>query len=395
MERTGRIPSIDLFRGLTILVMVFVNDTDGVTGVPAWARHMAANVDGMTFVDVVFPAFLFIVGMSIPFSLGQRLQRSASGLAVQQHILGRTLGLVIIGFFMVNAEDGFNPRFMALPISLWSLLSYACFYLIWGVYGSGRPGGGVHVLRSVGVLGLVTLALAYHGGPDGKQWMTPQYWGILGLIGWAYLIGAAVYQWAGRSVIATLTAVAVCVAYFALGHWSGLSGHPVLAVLLAQDLNATHAAIVLCGLATSLIFFDSRAVHSKWRPLLYALGLAAVLFIAGHFLRPAFPVSKIYATPSWGLYSAAICVVLFLLLYLIVEIKGFKRWAGFVEPAAVNPLVTYLLPFVVEAILTLCGVGLPPALRAGVAGVLCSVGYTAAILGAAYFLTRWNVRLAP
>lgn len=392
MVRTGRVPSIDIFRGLTILVMVFVNDLDGVTGVPAWARHMPANIDGMTFVDVVFPAFLFIVGMSIPFSLGQRLQHSASGLAFQQHILGRTLGLVIIGFFMVNAEDGFNPRFMALPISLWSLLSYACFYLIWGAYGSERPGG-VHVLRSIGVLGLVTLALAYHGGPDGKQWMTPQYWGILGLIGWAYLIGAAVYQWAGRNVIATLVTVGLCVGYFALGHGSGLSGHPALAVLLAQDLNATHAAIVLCGLATSLIFFDPSAANSKQRPLLYALVLVAALYVAGHFLRPAFPVSKIYATPTWGLYSAAICVALFSLLYLIVEIKGCKRWARFVEPAAVNPLVTYLLPFVVEAILTLCGVSLPSALRAGTPGVLCSAGYTAAILGAAYYLTRWKVKL--
>jgi len=67
-----RIASIDAFRGLTILVMVFVNQLAGVSGVPQWARHMKADADAMSFVDVVFPAFLFIVGMSIPFALNQR-----------------------------------------------------------------------------------------------------------------------------------------------------------------------------------------------------------------------------------------------------------------------------------------------------------------------------------
>ena len=67
-----RIVSIDAFRGLTILVMVFVNQLAGVSGVPQWARHMKADADAMSFVDVVFPAFLFIVGMSIPFALNQR-----------------------------------------------------------------------------------------------------------------------------------------------------------------------------------------------------------------------------------------------------------------------------------------------------------------------------------
>jgi predicted acyltransferase len=391
--RTGRIPSIDVFRGLTILVMVFVNDVHGVSGIPAWMRHMPATADGMTFVDVVFPAFLFITGMSIPFSLRQRLARGGAGMVVQQHILGRTLGLVVIGFFMVNAEDGFNPLRMVLSISLWSLLSYACFYLIWGVYGSERSGG-LHVLRSVGVLGLVTLALAFHGGPDGKQWMTPQYWGILGLIGWAYLIATVVYQLAGRSVIAMMSAVALCVAYFGMGRWSELDGHPGLAVLFAQGGNATHAAIVLCGVATSLVFFDAGVSRSSRRPLLYVLAWATALFMAGHFLRPVFPVSKIYATPTWGLYSAAICIVVFSLLYIIVEIRGLKRWARFVEPAAVNPLVTYLLPFVIEAVLELFGVSLPSVLRAGLVGVLWSATYTLAILGAAYLLNRWNVRLA-
>ncbi len=69
-----RVVSIDILRGLTILVMIFVNDIAGVIGLPSWLKHIQPpDADGMTFVDVVFPAFLFIVGMSIPQSLGKRL----------------------------------------------------------------------------------------------------------------------------------------------------------------------------------------------------------------------------------------------------------------------------------------------------------------------------------
>ena len=93
-----RIASIDAFRGLTILVMVFVNQLAGVSGVPQWARHMKADADAMSFVDVVFPAFLFIVGMSIPFALNQRQARGDDGAALQRHVLARSLGLIVLGF---------------------------------------------------------------------------------------------------------------------------------------------------------------------------------------------------------------------------------------------------------------------------------------------------------
>ena len=64
---TQRIFSIDAFRGVTILVMIFVNELAGVGGLPAWTKHAEADANTMTYVDVVFPAFLFIVGMSVPF----------------------------------------------------------------------------------------------------------------------------------------------------------------------------------------------------------------------------------------------------------------------------------------------------------------------------------------
>ena len=73
-----RILSIDIFRGLTILTMVFVNDLASVANIPQWMKHMPADADAMTFVDVVFPAFLFIVGMSIPFAVKNRISKGQS-----------------------------------------------------------------------------------------------------------------------------------------------------------------------------------------------------------------------------------------------------------------------------------------------------------------------------
>src|SRR5580765_95496 len=72
-----RIASVDVLRGFVMFMMIFVNDLSGAGKiVPDWMVHFSErNRDGsgMTFVDLVFPAFLFIVGMSIPLAVGGRM----------------------------------------------------------------------------------------------------------------------------------------------------------------------------------------------------------------------------------------------------------------------------------------------------------------------------------
>lgn len=65
----ARIMSIDIFRGLTVLLMVFVDNLDFVKGLPWWTYHMPRQANGMTYVDMVFPAFLFVMGMSLASTL--------------------------------------------------------------------------------------------------------------------------------------------------------------------------------------------------------------------------------------------------------------------------------------------------------------------------------------
>src|SRR5581483_266873 len=153
-----RIKSLDALRGLTILVMIFVNDLAGVQGAPAWMKHVSPHdADGMTFVDVVFPAFLFIVGTAIPFAIGKRLDQGEPLARVWRHILTRTLSLLIIGVFMVNEESISDQG--VLPPALWSLLMYLGVILVWNALPRepGRKRTLMIGLRIIGVALLVAM----------------------------------------------------------------------------------------------------------------------------------------------------------------------------------------------------------------------------------------------
>jgi predicted acyltransferase len=65
----GRLACLDAFRGFDILVMIFVNTIAGMAGIPFILRHAKAEMDAFTLTDLVFPGFLFIVGVAVPLSL--------------------------------------------------------------------------------------------------------------------------------------------------------------------------------------------------------------------------------------------------------------------------------------------------------------------------------------
>src|ERR1700757_3554393 len=103
LTATPRVAAIDIFRGLTMAVMIFVNALSEVRGLPWWTYHARANVDVMTYVDMVFPFFLFAVGMSLPLSVAQRLKRNSSFLPMWGHVAVRVLGLIVLGEILANA----------------------------------------------------------------------------------------------------------------------------------------------------------------------------------------------------------------------------------------------------------------------------------------------------
>jgi len=128
-----RVLSIDIFRGITMAVMIFVNDLASVHGLSKWTYHMPAKVDAMTYVDMVFPAFLFIVGMALPIAVKQRLKRNASLASLWLHVVLRVIALLVLGLILANAEHGDRAR-MHIASELWALLGLVGAILLWNVY---------------------------------------------------------------------------------------------------------------------------------------------------------------------------------------------------------------------------------------------------------------------
>ena len=388
-----RIRSIDAFRGITILVMIFVNDVSGVASIPAWMKHKAADADAMTFVDVVFPAFLFIVGMSLPFAINNRVKKGDSFLKLQGHILWRTLGLLVLGVFMVNGESGCNEKAMGMSAAAWSLLFYLCAILVWNVYRFQNKTW-AWLLRITGAIGLVFLGLVYRGGEDGSQRLSPHWWGILGLIGWSYLFSCIIYQLVRGRIGLLLLAIAMCIAWYTISRSESMKEIVVWQWMAQRSGHAAHTSIVLCGIVLSLLFFDQGVSKKISLRFAYAGLFALAGMIAGYLLRPYYTISKIYATPTWCLYSVAICTVLFSLLYWLTDVKKLDRWTGFFQPAASNPLLVYILPGIIMYLQILLGLHFMPAVfHEGITGIAWSLCYAVFIMFIAMGLNKLNIRL--
>ena len=387
MATTRRL-SIDIFRGLTIFTMVFVNDLAGVVNIPAWMKHAATHADTMTFVDVVFPAFLFIVGMAIPLSIAAREKKGESLYEMLFHVLIRTSSLIIIGVYMVNSEE-MNASANLLPKWLWDSLLYISVILIWNNYPKETNKRRIYAaLKIIGMVILVILWYSFRKGEIGELRMTHSWWGILGLIGWAYLITVLLYLMFRDQLFAYIGLLGLMIV-MVLGLKGGELSFPSwLTWLNGQAGHFSHAALCIAGLSTTLIFKkgESYQTHIRWFVV-----FACMCAIAAFMVRPYFGISKNLATPAWVLYCITICLLLFSLIYWLSDIKGIHRWAAFLKPAGENPLLTYILPYLFYALI---GYGnWPEVLNSGIPGVMRSIIFSLFILAIASILTRWNIRL--
>ncbi|MES1160070.1 MAG: DUF5009 domain-containing protein, partial [Bacteroidota bacterium] len=198
-----RLASVDAFRALTMFLMIFVNDLWSLSGVPEWLDHATKTEDRMGLADAVFPAFLFIVGLSIPFAISARITRGFSQKSTLIHILTRSLALLIMGIYHVNLEN-YDKAGALLPKPIWQIAITLGFFLVWLDY-SGKSKKKKMYLQGCGILLLAVMALLYKGGAPGHaHWMRTSWYGILGLIGWCYLLGAVIYLY-GKDRLAILT----------------------------------------------------------------------------------------------------------------------------------------------------------------------------------------------
>lgn len=354
MVKSGRVLSIDIMRGITLILMLFVNDLF-MPGVPSWLGHMEADVDGMGLADWVFPGFLFMVGMAIPFAIRKRIDSGEDNYTISRHIALRTISLVIIGVLMLNSGR-IEPVFTGMSRDLWALLMYVGIFLTWNDYrDNDKNYFGNISLKLLGMALLTFLVFKFRSGePENDGSIITGWWGILGLIGWGYLVASFVYLFIRDSILNTTI---VFIFFLGLNICARLNLltflDPVMPVF-GVILEGSVPMIVLAGVLTSLILKKNPENHKKQLAVIVTAGALSIL--AGFYLRNWFIISKNQATPSWGLICIGISMILFGLLYYIIDVQGKSGWANFIRPAGENSLTTYLAPAILYHLIWMSGI---------------------------------------
>lgn len=391
---TGRIASIDVFRGLTMMVMVFVNNLAGVRGLPWWTYHAHMQQNVMTYVDMVFPFFLFIVGMSMPIAIAGRLKRSPSYVSLWRHILSRSIGLVVLGLILANAEKGDAVR-MGLSTAAWTLLGLTGAILFWLVPSRNPRYARIFLgMRIVGFLMIVGVFAIFRRTTHGAAaWIDFSYPEILGLIGFAYLSVALLYLSTRRWLWAPLAWFVALTAFCALTTAHIIRLPRPLPLYFWPFGQGSSASMVMAGLVTSIIFLGKHRWQSLRQKMWLALGFAVATFVAARILAPL-GISKMRATPTWCLANVGASVLCFMLLYWICDVMGKTRWAFFAKPAGENTLLTYLLPDIYSYLTALVGFTyLDRYFQTGASGVIGAIVFTFVILAVSAVLTRMRIRL--
>lgn len=387
-----RVASIDIFRGLTMLVMIFVNQLGEMRGLPWWTYHMPASANGMTYVDVVFPFFLFIVGMSAPLAIRRRLSQGESTLALCLHVAARSVALIVLGLILANS-DKVDRRMTGATANVWTFLALLGAILFWNSYPKSLRYKSVFKgLKIAGlVLSVAMLIIFRRLDSNGHEaWLATSYWEILGMIGWTYLNVCILYiptrRWLWVQLVwfsgLTLLNILSC------AHWITFTYRAPFYIWPLK--SGAFASIIMAGVITSLLFLTDAFTTDRIKKTKAALCFAAVLFALGWLTAPL-GISKVRATPTWCLVCSGAGICTFLVLYWVCDVQKHVRWAMFVRPAGSNTLLTYLLP-------PLCAAAFGREVLLvqwdhGWIGVAQAVVFTAGIMAVAALLTRWRVRV--
>ncbi|MBS1946399.1 MAG: DUF5009 domain-containing protein [Bacteroidetes bacterium] len=391
-----RLQSIDVFRAVTMLLMIFVNDLWSDKDVPRWLEHAAKMEDALDFSDIIFPAFLFIVGLSIPLAISARIERGASDSEIMAHITGRGIALLVMGFFHVNLEN-YDKVGALVPKPYWQLLITLGFFLIWMDYSPKMKKTRKQFSQVAGILILVVMAVFYRGLRQGHPvWMRPQWWGILGLIGWAYLLAAFICLFAKNKTSVLIIAL-VSFLFFDICFNAGwLDFLKPASKYIWIVGNGSMPALTMAGALVSCLykkFYEEGKQEKIWAVFsVVALAMLACGFMVRHSLGG---ISKIRATPSWVMICTCINIFAFMFFMYVVDIKQKQHWFKTIKPAGTSTLTAYLLPYLHYAIYNIFypAMVLPLFWRTGIVGIVKSFLYAWAIVMITGLLEKKRIRL--
>lgn len=298
--KTGRLMSLDVFRGMTIAFMIIVNTPGTWSHVFAPLRH--AKWHGCTPTDLVFPSFLFIAGVAVYYSL-KKYNFEFSGPSLFR-ILRRVALIFAAGLFL-NIFPHFDRDYSTLRI-LGVLQRIALAYGLGAI---------IVLLVKRNYIWIVT-AIILLG-----------YWALMYFLG-----GSDPYSLEGN--LATRVDTAILGANH-LYRGFGIAFDP-------EGLMSTIPAVgtVLLGfMAGNLI----GSFGTSWKTVGSLAAIGAALVAVGLIWGQLFPINKPLWTSSYVLYAGGIGMILLSLLFIIVDLWGFKGWTGFFNTFGTNPMFTYVL----------------------------------------------------
>jgi predicted acyltransferase len=326
-----RLISLDVFRGITIAGMLLVNNPGTWSAIYPPLEHAAWN--GWTPTDVIFPFFLFIVGITTHLSITARRERGDDDAALVKQILRRGALIFLLGF----------------------LMSLFPFYQ-WGT---------IEGMQNPSIMDRIVY-----------RWEHVRILGVLQRIGLVYTIAALL------SLKTTLKQQVVIVAVLLYGYWfamtlipvngtfMGVPGRYIGAVLLntPSETLAAHLDRAILGLNhiwAGSVTYDPEGPFStipaigtamlgifagKWigqrRPLierisgLFAIG--SIGMVVGLMWSWAFPINKNLWTSSYVVFTAGMACVTLATVMWIIEVHDIKWWTKPFVIYGVNPIVAFV-----------------------------------------------------
>ncbi len=305
MSTTKRILSVDIFRGITIAAMILVNTPGSWSHV--YPPFLHADWHGMTPTDLIFPFFLFIVGMSISFAYSKK---KADGInaSVYKKIISRSLKLIILGLILA----GFT-----LSFPFFKDLSHLRI-----------PG----VLQRIGVVFFIASLLFLH-------------------LNWKALLGVFVVILVGYFLIMTQIPVNGETAVLTRG--ASLASFVDMKVLTnahtwksdydPEGILSTIPAIAttIFGMFLGLILLNKN--KSQQEKLKYFIIFGIVALILGYLWSTVFPLNKALWTSSFVLVTGGWASLLYAAIYYVADVLGHSSWG---KPAIIfgsNAITVYFL----------------------------------------------------
>jgi predicted acyltransferase len=363
-----RLLSLDVLRGITIIMMVLVNNPGSWGNIFAPLEH--AEWHGCTPTDLVFPFFIFILGAAIPLAIVTKELNQQTFIK----ILTRSLRIISLGLFLsffgkIELFDLSGYPLLIAKLVITAIVAYA-------LLGNFEQKVKLYLVLTIF---LIYMVLAFSGIEAYQEVRLP---GVLQRIGIVYFFSSLVYLKTG------IKGQIITVALLLLGYWavmtlilvpdfgpSNLDKGTNLAgwidnLLLENHLYAatktwdpegilsTVPAIAngIVGLLIGQILISRIAIMDKAKKMFIAgLGLA----ILGLLWNLVFPINKSLWTSSFVLFTAG-CATLFLtIFYYVIDIKGYKNWTKPLLFWGVNPMIVFFLSGILPRVLSSINVANP------------------------------------